>query len=138
MKREQQSISKQLAAIKHEIEVHNTTFDEIKNKLSLVMEMVEDCGNTYRRANDKIKKYLNQAFFKRVWIEEDGSVTPEFTAVCEGVFETQRILQKSTSENTDADFIDKLFKSSSNFFGQGLNNDILVGAAGFEPATNRL
>ena len=81
MKREQQSISKQLAAIEHEIKIRNTTFDEIIEKLSLAFDLLEDCGSTYRRANDTIKKLMNQAIFSKIWIHEDGRVTTEFTDV---------------------------------------------------------
>ena len=103
MKREQKSISKQLAAIEHEIKAHNATFDDIKDKLSLVMEMIEDCGRTYRQANENIKKLLNQAFFEKIWIEEDDRVTPELTAVCVTVIKAKREIKKSTSASADVD-----------------------------------
>ena len=71
-----------------------------------------------------------QAIFNRIWIHEDGTVTTEFTDIYKnivGPIERDLINQniKSASAETDADFIDKLLKSYSNFFGQGLNNELL-------------
>lgn len=131
MKREQQILSKQLAAIEHEISVRSTTFDDILKNLSLAFDLLEDCGRTYRKANDNIKKLMCQAIFNRIWIHEDGTVTTEFTDIYKnivGPIERDLINQniKSASAETDADFIDKLLKSYSNFFGQGLNNELLV------------
>lgn len=40
---------------------------------------------------------------------------------------------KSASAEADADSIHKLLKSYSNFFGQGLNNELLAVVIGFEP-----
>ena len=138
MKREQQSISKQLAAIEHEIKVRNTTFDEIIENLSLAFDLIEDCGRTYRCANDTIKKLMNQAIFSKIWIHEDGTVTTEFTDVYKniaGPIERNLISQntKSAPAGADADFIHKLLKSYSKFFGQGLNNELLVRLKGLEP-----
>lgn len=81
-----------------------------------------------------------QAIFKRIWIHEDGTVTTEFTDIYKnivGPIEHDLINQntKSASAEADADSIHKLLKSYSNFFGQGLNNELLVDLAGIEPAS---
>ena len=75
MKRQQQSLAKQLAAVEYEIRARNASFEEIVSNLSLVMDLLEDCGRTYRNANDNIKRLMNQAIFERIWIEEDGRMT---------------------------------------------------------------
>ena len=79
-----------------------------------------------------------QAIFKRIWIHEDGTVTTEFTDIYKnivGPIEHDLINQntKSASAEADADSIHKLLKSYSNFFGQGLNNELLVELRGVEP-----
>ena len=81
-----------------------------------------------------------QAIFKRIWIHEDGTVTTDFTDIYKnivGPIEHDLINQntKSASAEADADSIHKLLKSYSNFFGQGLNNELLVDLAGIEPAS---
>ena len=131
MKREQRSISKQLAAIEHEMNVRSTTFDEILKNLSLAFDLIEDCGSTYRKANDTIKKLMNQSIFNKIWIHNDGTVTAELSDLYKHLIgpverELVDINQKSASAEANAVSIQKLLKSGSNFFGQGLNNDILV------------
>ena len=84
-----------------------------------------------------------QAIFKRIWIHEDGTVTTEFTDIYKnivGPIEHDLINQntKSASAEADADSIHKLLKSYSNFFGQGLNNELLVEARRVELLSENL
>lgn len=78
LKEEQQKIAKQLAAIEHQEKAHEATFEEISERLTDALELVEDCGKTYRLVEDHIKRMMNQAIFSKLWIEEDGHVTAEF------------------------------------------------------------
>ena len=131
MKREQQTLSKQLATIEHEIKIRSTTFDEIIKNLSLAFDLIEDCSKTYRMANDTIKRLMNQAIFEKIWIHEDGTITTDFTDVYKSIItpiEKELISQntKSAPAEADADSIHKLLKSGSKFFEQGLNNELLV------------
>ena len=106
MKRERQILSKQLAAIEHEVSVRSTTFDNILKNLSLVFDLLEGCGRTYRKANDKIKKLMCQTIFKRIWIHEDGTATTEFTDIYKnivGPIERDLINQNIKSAPTEAD-----------------------------------
>ena len=140
MKREQQAISKQLAAVEHEIKIRSTTFEDIKANLSLAFELIEDCGRTYSAANDNIKRLMIQAVFSKIWIDEDGKTSTEYTNVYDnivGPIETTLMKEniKLAPAKADANFIDKLLKSYSKFFEKGLNNELLVEAAGIEPAS---
>ena len=131
MKREQQTLSKQLATIEHEIKIRSTAFDEIIKNLSLAFDLIEDCGKTYRMANDTIKRLMNQAIFEKIWIHEDGTITTDFTDVYKSIItpiEKELISQntKSAPAEANADSIHKLLKSGSKFFEQGLNNELLV------------
>ena len=85
MKREQQAISKQLAAVEHEIKIRSTTFEDIKANLSLAFELIEDCGRTYSAANDNIKRLMIQAVFSKIWIDEDGKTSTEYTNVYDNI-----------------------------------------------------
>ncbi len=78
MKSEQQKIAKQLAAIEHEIDASKYTFDNVEKRLKEALDLIEDCGTTYRMASDQIKRMMNQAIFSRLWVEPDGRVTAEF------------------------------------------------------------
>lgn len=78
MKSEQKKIAKQLAAIDSEVKAHECAFENISERLSEALELMEDCGKTYRLAEDHLKKMLNQAIFSKLWVEKDGHVTAEF------------------------------------------------------------
>ncbi len=124
MKREQRSISKQLAAIEHEIDVRSTTFDEILKNLSLAFDLIEDCGNTYRKANDTVKRLMNQAIFNKIWIHNGGTVTAELSDLYKHLIgpverELVDMNKKSASAEANADSIQKLLKSDSNIFWTG-------------------
>lgn len=105
-----------------------------------VFDLIEDCGKTYRYANDNIKRLMNQAIFSKIWIEEDGKISTEFTEVYNKLIQTAdrelKAENKPAHAEACADYIRKLLKSCSNFFGQGLNNDFLVGREGLEPPTS--
>ena len=141
LKKEQAKLDKQLAVIEHDIKAHDATFEEVIEKISLAFDLIEDCGSTYRRANDNIKRLMNQSLFEKIWIEEDGRVTTEFTNVYKHI--AQPVINEIANHNTKkvacdeshATFITKLLKSYSNFFGKGLNNEFLVDLAGVEPAS---
>ncbi len=138
MKREQESISKQLATVEHEIKVRNTTFEDIKANLSLAFDLIEDCGKTYRFANDGIKRLMLQALFEKIWIDDEGTLDSDFTEIYKniaGPIEKDLVKhnEKSAPDCSDADFSDRLLKSYSKFFGQGLNNELLVEMRGVEP-----
>ena len=68
MKTEQQKIEKELAAIDHEIDLHNITFEQISANLDMVLDIVENCGEAYRNASDTVKKLMNQAIFEKFYI----------------------------------------------------------------------
>ena len=143
MKREQQAISKQLAAVEHEIKIRSTTFEDIKANLSLAFELIEDCGRTYSAANDNIKRLMIQAVFSKIWIDEDGKTSTEYTNVYDnivGPIETTLMKEniKLAPAKADANFIDKLLKSYSKFFEKGLNNELLVDLKRLELSTSRM
>lgn len=78
LKSEQQKIAKRLATIEHEIKVYETAFTSVMEHLNEALDIIEDCGKTYRLADDHIKRMMNQAIFSKLWVEQDGNVTAEF------------------------------------------------------------
>ena len=77
LKTEQASIAKRLAVIENDIKMHNTAFEEIHSNLSLAFDLIQDCGLTYRQANDATKRLLNQAIFKGFYIYNEDTIKAE-------------------------------------------------------------
>ena len=143
LKSEQERLSKQLAAVEHEIKVRNTTFSQIKANLTMAFDLIENCGDTYYRANDSIKRLMIRALFKRIWVDRDENITTEYNDAYKCILGATRHChdcenEKSAPDNSDADFSGSLLKSSSNFFGNSLTNDTLVELRGFEPLTSTM
>ena len=145
LKREQKSITKQLDAIEREIKMRKMAFSSVLERLSDAMELIEDCGTTYRLADDHIKRMMNQAIFSKIWVESDGRVTAEFAAPFNRIVEpvkdmvaqyNSRNKEKIRSTFVPADFFSVIANRLSNFFGNCLNNDFLVETAGLEPVTS--
>lgn len=90
---------------------HEYTFESIAERLSEALELMEDCGRTYRLANDRVKRMMNQAIFAKLWAEADGRVTAEFIPLfqmlsqsAEDTKELQK-QQKIRSAETLTDFL---------------------------------
>ena len=81
MKCEQKEIAKKLSAIDYDIKMHSTTFDEIMDNLKAALDLIEDCGRTYRMAPAHTKRLLNQAIFKRFLIfnGDEMKIDPELS-----------------------------------------------------------
>ena len=135
MKSEQQKIAKQLAAIDSQIAAHERTFTDILEHLSDAMELIEDCGKTYRLADDQIKRMMNQAIFSKLWVEADGSITAEFKPFFASILEpiknevAQLNKEKIRSDKALTDFFSVISNRIQKFFAHGWNNAILVRVA---------
>lgn len=140
LKSEQQKITKQLATIEHEIKANEYTFDTIQKRLGDALDLIEDCGKTYRMASDHIKRMMNQAILSKLWVDSDGCVTAEFaepfrtlvSSVQADIIRSRKEeIRGTTQVLTDSlPLINKLSvaiqERLSKFFGNCLNNDFLV------------
>ena len=107
LKSEQQKIAKELAAIEHELKMHDMTFEQVKNNLRLTLDIVENCGDAYRNANDTVKKLMNQAIFNKLYIVSNDEIDldieisfrPPFDKMIEPIKED--IAQINRNTNTD-------------------------------------
>ena len=158
MKSEQQKITKELAAVEHEIKQHGLTFDEISENLSYALEMLNDCGAAYRSASDKIKRLMNQAIFEKIYIisNEDiplgieGEYRPPFDTILAPVNQESSVNTKQTQDIAKGriqnshgcgHFADNstFMRSYSNFFKDKISsNKLLVEHTGFEPVASTM
>ena len=148
LKSEQQKIAKRLATIEHEIKVYETAFTSVMEHLNEALDIIEDCGKTYRLADDHIKRMMNQAIFSKLWVEQDGNVTaefaPPFTTLMKPIEDSELVNFFKTENNEKArggkapsDFSLATSNFFQKFFGQSLSNDLMVDDTGLEPVTSR-
>jgi len=144
MKSEQQKITKQLAAIEHEVDASKYTFDNAEKRLREALELIENCGATYRMASDQIKRMMNQAIFSKLWVEPDGRVTaefkPPFTIIVDPIRAELAQLNKEKTRGTEVltDFLSVASNKVQNFLAHCLSNDLMVDPKGLEPSTSRM
>lgn len=141
LKEEQQKIAKQLAAIENEVKARECAFESISERLSEALELMEDCGKTYRQVSDHVKKLLNQAIFSKLWVETDGRITAEFTKPFDTLAAplldvlTRYKQEDVRGTNVLTDIFFRFSNRLQKFFGDGWSNDLLVEVAGVEPAS---
>ena len=146
LKSEQQKIAKQLAAIDHQIKAYDYTFTTVIERLGDAIDLIENCGRTYRMANDNMKKMMNQAIFKRLLIGSDGKVTAEFAEPFTMLVEPMKdeVAQYNSVNNAEArehlltSFLSSIPNRLSNFFGKGWSKNFLVEHTGLEPVASTL
>ena len=142
LKEEQQKITKQLLAIDHEIKAHNDVFATISERLGDAMELIEDCGKTYRLADDHVKRMMNQAIFSKIWVEPDGSVTAELAKPFDTLVKpvggelARYNNEKIRGAEALTDFLLVISNKVQIFLIHCLNNDLLVETTGLEPVAS--
>ena len=77
---EQEAVSRQLAAIEERLRAATIRFSGIDRNLELAMELIESCYEAYRRAPDDMRRRFNQAFFEKIYIDEEGEPSGELAA----------------------------------------------------------
>ncbi len=79
LKSEQDRIAVGLRNIADKLTANNAHFDVLASNLKLALDLTVDCAFAYSTAPDHIKKQFNRAFFKRILVNADSSLTPELT-----------------------------------------------------------
>ena len=120
-----------MAAIEHQLKAYNYTFETILQRLREAIDLIEDCGATYRAADDYIKRMMNLAIFKRILVDNDGSVTAELTEPFRSMIEPvkQQIKQynyKIRGYNVPTDFVRLITKNYHIFLDNCWSKDFLV------------
>ncbi len=124
LKSEQKDIAKKLAVIDHDIKMHNATFEEMLNNLRAALDIVEDCGVTYRKASPHIKRLLNQAIFAKfnLYGDDDLEAEPQLISPFQ---ENLSVADKKEQKNS--------YSAFSDFFNlKSTSKNLLVVATGLE------
>ena len=147
LKSEQQKITRQLTAIDQEVKAYETAFTSVSERLNEALDILEDCGKTYRLADDHIKRIMNQSIFSKLWVGQDGTgaaeFAPPFTTLMKPIEDSELVNflrvesnEKVRGDKTPSDFLLAISNFFQKFFGQSLNNDFLVEISGIEPLTS--
>ena len=133
-KKEQERISSLMIGIDNRLMMHTDYGKQAKDNFTKILEIMEDCNKLYATAPENIKRAFNQAIFEKVLVSSEGDLTPELAEGCKSVIHAKRQNKKESTS------LSRFFENSSLIitdfsYVDGLNNNIMVGKTGFEPAT---
>jgi site-specific DNA recombinase len=72
LRSEQERISGRLETIDSRLETSSTHFELVQANLKLALDLAGDCHRAYRQADEQTRRLLNQAFFEKLYVDEDG------------------------------------------------------------------
>ena len=121
---EQDQISAQLAAISVRLDASDTRFETLRSNLSRTLDLAQNCDEAYSNAPDHFRRWFNQAFFRRILIDDEGT-TGELTATMETFTTKQHPTRGGGNEEPCPEIS----------LGQGSETDLLVDLRGLEPLT---
>ena len=76
-KQEQERITVQLSQARRQLANVSVEFDAIEHNLQRALELASDCLKAYREADESTRRLFNQAFFEKLYVHDDETVTHE-------------------------------------------------------------
>ncbi len=101
LKTEQARISTEITAAKSRLAAVDGDYSAAEANLTHTMGLIRDCETAYRDASDKVRRQFNQAFFKRILIDDMYNVTGEFAEPFETLLSDE--LRQAAAERAEAE-----------------------------------
>lgn len=141
-KKEMQRISRELEQARQQLEIVSISFDNIEKNVQRALELALDCHSAYRDADSETRRLFNQAFFEKLLVSDDGTVTHELAEPFRLLLDPllpdyleQEAKQHKTwrrlKEPKNADDPENLRAGGSNY-------ELMVARTGFEPVISAL
>jgi site-specific DNA recombinase len=77
LKREQDRIAGELDQVNRRLDAHHGEYTDARAHLDDALNLLENCADIYARCDDANRRLCNQAFFTKVYIEEDDELRVE-------------------------------------------------------------
>ena len=130
LKREQDRITGELDKVTRRIDAHYGDYADARAHLDDALGLLGDCADIYRRCDDTNRRLCNQAFFTKVYIEEDDELRVENNRPFEMLLDPE----VNADALTWAENADKARTPALDSSGQGSSLVRWVPPTGFEPA----
>ena len=135
LKQEQDRIANQIGDIQHRLEAHHDEYASARANLDDSLGLLANIVSIYQRADDANRRLCNQAFFHRIFIQEDGDVRVEYERPFGSLCDTEEQMNalnwaaeaKKKGEAQPGQRVETLV--------EGLNLSHLGWTTGLEPAT---
>ena len=134
IKREQDRSSADLAQITRRIDAHFGDYADARAHLDDALDLLANCADIYRRCDDTNRRLCNQAFFTKVFIDEDNELRVEHNRPFEMLLDP-KVNANALTWAADADNA----RTSTNVsVGKGSSLVREVEHRGFEPLTSSM
>ncbi len=146
LKAEQDRIASQLLRTENQLASLDANFEQARAILADTLDLTRDCYAAYLEAGDSTRRLFNQAFFTKIYIDEDEetrerTVRVDYNQPFDSLL--SRLIpasvhhdidtKKAAQQNSPMSSIN--IESSSINEGESSHTDTLVGAEGLEPTT---
>ena len=131
LKREQDRISADLDQITRRIDAHHGEYADAKAHLDDSLSLLESCADIYARCDDANRRLCNQAFFTKLYLDEDNDLHAEYARPYEMVLDPSIHADALTWASTD----DKARTSTNESLVESSSLVRRVPPTGIEPAT---
>ena len=144
---EQDRIAGQLTRIETQLASLDANFEQARAVLADTLDLTRDCHSAYLEANDSTRRRFNQAFFAKIYIDEDDetrerSVRVDYNEPFDSLL--SRLIPASVHHTLDIkktahpDTLEGGLEAGTRGTEkvQGSHTDTLVGAKGLEPPTS--
>lgn len=146
LKVEQDRIAGQLLRIEDQLASLDANFEQARAILADTLDLTRDCYAAYQEAGDSTRRLFNQAFFDKIYIDEDEetrerTVRVDYNQPFDSLLsrlipasvhkdlntkKTAQQISQGNGGNTESNSINE---------GESSHTDTLVGAEGLEPTT---
>lgn len=142
LKQEQTRISGRLTVISRRLDGADTEHARVQAKLQTCIAYLQNCHAAYLNAPPTVRRQLNQAFFDKIYVDEDGTVrfgvAEPFAILLDPEVRSAALTAGSlASPATDLRKLPRTGDSARNpsghRFGRGLNKTTMVELRGVEP-----
>ncbi len=153
LKTEQDRIASQLGRIRDQLAATDANYEQARATLADTLDLTRDCHTAYLPANESTRRLFNQAFFTKIYIDEDKetrerSVRVDYNQPFDDLLarlvppSVHRTLQATEHDEKQKARQENLTGDSSNMLGvaegQGCPPSALVELRGLEPLTPTL
>ncbi|WP_298209095.1 recombinase family protein [Ferrimicrobium sp.] len=142
LKSEQNRIASQLMKISDQLSGLDANFERARSVLADTLDLSRDCFTAYLQADDSTRRLFNQAFFARIYVDEDDETREQtirvdynepFDSLLSRLIPTELYDRLNRNNTTLASIVTDSPTVVSE--GQGSQTSTLVGAKGLEPLT---
>ena len=135
-KREMRRTTQELEQARTQLAKVSGDFDEIERNVSRALDLAGDCYGAYRDADPPTRWLFNQAFFQKIFIGDDGTVTHELAEPFKILLDPGLPGRLVALGDRSRTVLEEETGHPDVSRAAGSNIVILVGDTGFEPVTS--